>query len=477
MRLTRVTLLCLALIISFGFYRLIVYILEDVEAQTFQATEEMMVDVSHVMAGMIESQLKDGEIDQSSLRSTFARAQSHELEAQIYGHTKTQIGLNAYLSDVSGKVLFDSDHGRREGQDFSAFNDVILTLRGEYGARSTRVDPDDPGSSILYVAAPVYAGQEIIAVLTVYKPQADVSHFIAQRQENILSATILIAAGVILLTGAVFIWLFKPVGRLTNYAQAITRGERPKTPNLGKGREVNTLGRALFDMREALEGRQYVENYVSSLTHELKSPLAAIKGAAELLHEDMPAEKRVQFIENIQRETSRSERLVRDLLQLAELERKAQLDNKRSFDLSALCHEIIAEAQLRLDEKDLIIESNIPSGIQLTGDAMILKLAIGNILENAIGFSPQNGKITFSLHSTDKQACLTIQDQGPGIPDYAQQRAFEHFYSLPRPNSTQKGTGLGLPLALEAAKLHGGMASIENHAGGGCVASIQIPTT
>ena len=108
---------------------------------------------------------------------------------------------------------------------------------------------------------------------------------------------------------------------------------------------------------------------------------------------------------------------------------------------------------------------------------MILKLAIGNILENAIGFSPQNGKITFSLHSTDKQACLTIQDQGPGIPDYAQQRAFEHFYSLPRPNSTQKGTGLGLPLALEAAKLHGGMASIENHAGGGCVASIQIPTT
>lgn len=477
MRLTRVTLLCLALIIGVGFYRLIVYILEDVEAQTFQATEEVMVDVSHFMAGMIESQLKDGELNQQSLSSTFAQLQSHELKAQIYGHTKTQIGLNAYLTNASGKVIFDSQNGIREGKDFSAFNDVLLTLKGKYGARSTRVDPSDPSSSILYVAAPVHSGKDIIAVLTVYKPQADVRHFIAQRQENILSATILIGAGVILLTGAVFIWLFKPVGRLTNYAQAITRGERPKTPNLGKGREVNTLGKALFDMREALEGRRYVENYVSSLTHELKSPLAAIKGAAELLHEDMPAEKRIQFIQNIQRETIRSEHLVRDLLQLAELERKAKLENKRKFDLSQLCKKIVTDAQLRLNEKQLIIESNIPDRITLTGDALILKLAINNLLENAIGFSPEKGKVTFSLSATNEHAKLTILDQGPGIPDYAKQRAFEHFYSLPRPNSNAKGTGLGLPLVLEATKLHDGKASIENHASGGCLASILIPIT
>ena len=477
MRLTRVTLLSLVLIISFGFYRLIVYILEDVEAQTFQATEEMMVDVSHVMAGMIENGIKDGEIDQQSLRSTFANAQDHDLQAQIYGHTKTKIGLNAYLTDAAGKVIFDSDDGRREGQDFSDFNDVLLTMRGEYGARSTRVDPNDAGSSILYVAAPVYSGKDIIAVLSVYKPQSDVSHFIAQRQQNILSATIFIGTGVILLTGAVFIWLFKPVGRLTNYAQAITRGERPKKPNLGRGREVNTLGKALIDMREALEGRRYVENYVSSLTHELKSPLAAIKGAAELLDEDMPVEKRLKFLQNIQRETARSERLVGDLLQLAELERKPQLDNKRTFDLSNLCHEVIDESQARLDEKQLTIQSVIPANIEFTGDAMILKLAINNILENAIGFSPVEGEITISLSSTNKQVTLTIQDQGPGIPYYAMERAFEHFYSLPRPNSAYKGTGLGLPLVLEAAKLHNGTAKLENHAKGGCLASMLLPAT
>ena len=475
MRLTRVTLLCLALIIGLGFYRLIVYILDDVDAQTFQATEEVMVDTAHVMAGMIESQVNNGQPDAETLKAGFANAHRHQIKATIYGHEKTTIGLNAYLADTHGTVLFDSDHGRREGQNFARYNDVLRTLSGKYGARSSREDENDPESSILYVAAPVRSGNEIIAVLTVYKPQADVLNFITDRQRDILSATILIGAGVIILTGAVFVWLFKPVGRLINYAQAITRGERPHTPNLGKGREVNTLGKALFDMRETLEGRRYVENYVSTLTHELKSPLAAIKGAAELLDEDMPAEKRRQFLENIRRETTRSERLVRDLLQLSELERKPHLENRRKLDLSHLCQEIVREIQPRLDEKNLTLEFNIEADIHLTGDAMILKLAIGNLLENAIGFSPERTKITFNLTVADEQARIRIQDQGPGIPDYALERTFEHFYSLPRPNSGHKGTGLGLPLVREAAKLHRGSASLENHPRGGCVASITLP--
>ena len=225
--------------------------------------------------------------------------------------------------------------------------------QGKYGARSSREIKNDPYSSILYVAAPVRSGDDIVAVLTVYKPQTDVLNFINDRQRDILSATVLIGGGVILLTGAVFIWLFQPLGRLTDYAQSISRGERTPMPNLGKGREVNTLGNALHNMRETLEGRRYVENYVSTLTHELKSPLAAIKGAAELLDEDMPAERRKRFLQNIRRETARSESLVRDLVQLAELERKPHLENQRDLNLSNICQEIADETQPRLREKSL----------------------------------------------------------------------------------------------------------------------------
>lgn len=478
MRLTRVTLFFLALIISFGFYRLIVYLLDDVDAQTFQATEEVMVDTAHVMAGMIESELEEGEKpDAHLLKSAFTNAQSHTLDARIHSHTKTSIGLNAYLTDTSGTVLFDSDAGLREGKDFARYNDVLRTLDGKYGARSSRTDPNDSTSSILYVAAPVRSGGRIVAVLTVYKPQSDVLNFITDRRRDILTATMLIGAGVILLTGAVFIWLFQPIGKLTNYAQSISRGERPPMPSLGKGKEVNTLGKALHDMRETLEGRRYVENYVSSLTHELKSPLAAIKGAAELLEEDLPAEKRQRFLANIHRETARSESLVRDLLRLAELERLPHLESKRPLDLTSLCREIADEISPRLTAKQATLRYDVPEGIDIVGDAMILRLALINLLDNAVGFSPERGTVTLKLEKTDGRAVISITDEGPGLPGYAVERAFEHFYSLPRPGTRQKGTGLGLPLVLEAIKLHDGGVSLKNLPNGGCRATVSLPAT
>ena len=119
MRFTRVTLFVLTLIIGFGFYRLGVYLIDDVDAQTFQATEEVMVDTAHVMAGMIESDLDHGQSENDVLRGSFSHVQKRSISAKIYGHTKTNIGLNAYLTDAHGLVIFDSDNGKREGLDYS----------------------------------------------------------------------------------------------------------------------------------------------------------------------------------------------------------------------------------------------------------------------------------------------------------------------------------------------------------------------
>ncbi len=477
MRLTRITLFLLVLFISFGFYRLIVYLLDDVDTQTLQATEEVMVDTAHLMAGVVEQRLSEsaGQPDATSLHAAFMHAQLHEIKAKIYNHNKTNLGLNAYVTDAQGIVVYDSDNGIREGENFAPYNDVLKTLAGGYGARSTRTNEADPNSSVLFVAAPIRSNDEIIGVLTVYKPQADVLTFITARRHDILFATLFIGMGIILLVVAVFIWVFQPLGKLTNYAQAITRGERQPLPNLGKGREVNTLGYALHNMRETLEGRSYVKNYISTLTHELKSPLAAIRGASELLQEDMPTEQRKRFLENIHTETQRSEILVRDLVQLSELEGQAYLENHRILDLKSLCQEIAGEAVPSLAVKNLILNTQLAPNLEITGDNMILKLAVKNLIENAVSFSPEGSTITLSLTKVNNSARISVQDEGQGAPDYALDRAFEHFYSLPRPGSDRKGTGLGLPLAKEAAKLHRGTASLENTQGSGCLASITLP--
>jgi two-component system sensor histidine kinase CreC len=197
--------------------------------------------------------------------------------------------------------------------DYSEKRDVHRTLRGKYGARSSRTDEQNPLSSVLHVGALVGPPQNPFGVLTVYKPQADVLPIVDARRRAIYWGTGLVGSGILLLVAAVFIWQYLPVGRLTEYAREIESGKRPPLPKLGAGKEVNTLARALESMREALEGRRYAERYVQTLTHEMKSPLAAIRGAAELLGEDMPPADRHRFLENIRAESGRAERLLNAL--------------------------------------------------------------------------------------------------------------------------------------------------------------------
>ena len=283
MRFTRVTLFFIAFIITLGFYQLARHFLAEVEPQTYQATEEMMVDTANLLAEIVAADLRADGFENENLRQAFDKAHARKIDSRIFEHLKQNVGINAYITDSKGIVLFDSQGGRREGQDLSSRRDVSLTLAGQYGARSSRDHPDDSATSVLYVAAPIGDSAKPSGVLTVYKPQLDVMPLIRERRRIIYMACGLIGGGILFLIAAVFLWLFHPIGKITEYARAIERGERPAKPNIGIGREVNTLARALDSMRDSLEDRKYVERYIRTLTHEMKSPLAAIRGAAELL--------------------------------------------------------------------------------------------------------------------------------------------------------------------------------------------------
>lgn len=476
MRFTRVTLFFIAFIIALGFYYLAGHFLAVVEPQTFQATEEAMVDTAHLLAEMVEPELRDGSFKPEPFRTAFERARRRRFEALIFGHVKNSFGMNVYLTDGSGRVIFDSDGGSREGLNYSGRRDVRLTLAGAYGARSTPNEDDHARSSILYVAAPVGAPTSPIGVLTVFKPQRDMRPLIAERRRIIYTACGLIGGGILFLIAAVFLWLFRPIGRITRYARAIERGERPPKPRIGIGREVNTLAHALDSMRDALENRRYVERYIQTLTHEMKSPLAAIRGAAELLDEDMPVATRHRFLANIRAETARSERLINRLLELAAIESLTRLETTAEVDLSALVTAAIAQARPLAEVGRVRLRDDSPaSPVNLRGDAFILRAAVTNLLENAIDFSPPDREVVVILAVTGRQAVLTIRDHGPGIPDFAREKIFERFFSLRHHAVGRKGTGLGLTLVREAAGLHRGTIHLLSADGGGTLARLTLP--
>ena len=476
MRFTRVTLFFIAFIITLGFYQLARHFLAEVEPQTFQATEEMMVDTANLLAELVEKDMRSGSIDNAELLKSFDDAHARKLESRIFDHLKSHVGINAYITDRKGKVIFDSDAGKREGQDFRSMRDVSLTLAGKYGARSSREDPDDSGTSVLYVAAPIGDPKEPLGVLTVFKPQLDVMPLVRERRRIIYFACGLIGSGIIFLIGAVFLWLFHPIGKITEYARAIERGERPAKPRIGIGREVNTLAHALDSMRDALEDRNYVERYVQTLTHEMKSPLAAIRGAAELLDEEMPVESRKRFLGNIRAETARSERLINRLLELSAIESRARLDEAEEIDFRDILARAIDQAKPLAEIADVHLahETN-PTPLPVRGDAFILRAAVTNLLENAIDFSPRGNAVHISLTATDGKAELAIRDHGAGIPEYAREKVFDRFYSLRHHGAGRKGTGLGLTLVKEAAELHGGTITLAPADGGGTLATLVLP--
>lgn len=477
-RLTFLVILGFLVIALGGFYFLLRGIYDDVERQYAQAAEEPMVDMAYLFASMVETDLEEGQIDPSRLKDAFDAAYRRDLRARIYNLNKDSLYTHVYVIDGEGIVIFDSNNGATEGEDFSEWNDVVLAMRGEYAARSSRTDPDESLSSVLHVAAPVRWEGEPVGVVSVARPESTMAMFVTETRDIILQQGML-AAGIVVIFGAVWTyWLLRPISHLTNYARAVRRRERTAKPHRVGFAELRTLRDALEEMRDELEGKQYVEQYVTTLTHELKSPLAAIRGAAELLDEDMPPEKRARFLENIRNETARSEDLVRRLLQLASLESRKGLNDAEEIRILELVQEEIDRVRPVLEPKSLsIILEEDAEGETISGDYFTLQTALHNLLSNAIDFSPENSVILvrYEVDDEEDELRLSVIDNGPGIPDYAIEKVFDRFYSLKHTVSGRKSSGLGLCFVKEAAELHGGRVEMTANEPSGVVATLVLP--
>jgi two-component system sensor histidine kinase CreC len=118
---------------------------------------------------------------------------------------------------------------------------------------------------------------------------------------------------------------------------------------------------------------------------------------------------------------------------------------------------------------------DVDPALTVSGDRFLLQRALANLVLNAIEFSPPEGTVTIDAHVVGGRIELTVRDHGAGLPAYAHARVFEKFYSLPRPDSGRKGTGLGLAFVREVATLHGGGARLANHPDGGAIATLVLP--
>jgi two-component system, OmpR family, sensor histidine kinase CreC len=448
--------------------------LKDIDPRYRESAEESLVETAHLMASVIEQQSPDNAtIDVSDFESLFRSLYARNPKANIFGFEKDSVELRLYVTNRRGIVLFDS-MDRHVGEDYSRWRDVRLTLTGQYGARTSPDVDDDPSTSVMVVGAPIRLGNEIAGVVSVGKPVTSLNQFIEAARRKTLLVGLTSAAAALLLMLMFAVWLARPFGLVRDYLRYARAQRSFSLPRLSR-RAMTTIATAYDEMRDALAGRNLVADHVQALTHELKSPLSAIRGAAELMQEpSMPDADRVRFLANIQRETERIQETVDRMMELVALESRHSLEKLEPVALRPLLDELAASTQAATAARGIAVHTDVNRDAAVQGDIYLLRRAIGNLLDNARDFAPDGSTIELALAIDPSTATITVRDHGPGIPDYAGSRVFEKFYSLARPGSGKKSTGLGLPFVKEVVTLHDGWVTLENAEGGGAVARVVL---
>ena len=260
-----------------------------------------------------------------------------------------------------------------------------------------------------------------------------------------------------------------------NYLEEVPLGQRVficSVAPLKKGEDIVVI---FHDITEIKNAEKVKKDFVVNVSHELHTPLTAIKGYAETLLEEVPAEPGKKYIEIIQRNTDRLINIVNDLLMLSSLEEGASLELE-VIDLRSFIENVARIFDQRLKDKQLALVVEVKESLPaIKADQFKLEQVVVNLLDNAVKYT-ERGEIVVSVDIHDQQVSIQVRDTGIGIPKDAIPRIFERFYVVDKSRSRKSGgTGLGLSIVKHIVLLHNGAIRVESTPGEGTTFTVTLP--
>ncbi|MGL4800550.1 MAG: sensor histidine kinase [Cellulosilyticaceae bacterium] len=274
-------------------------------------------------------------------------------------------------------------------------------------------------------------------------------------------------------------FITRPLKVLMKVVQKVTNGQLEQKVDIRGKDEIAELGNAFNHMTDQLERvEQSRQEFVSNVSHELKTPLSSIKVLTESLifQENVPVEMYKEFFMDINSEVDRLNNIISDLLTLVRLDRKEIPMNIQTTQLNEMTQAILKRLIPLAKKKDIKMVYQSHKDIYIDIDEVKLTLAISNLIENAIKYTPEGGEVKVILQSDLQDAFITVQDTGIGIAKEEQSKIFERFYRTDKTRNRETGgTGLGLSITYRTIIMHNGSIQVESEEGIGSTFIVQIP--
>ncbi|WBW96988.1 HAMP domain-containing sensor histidine kinase [Oceanirhabdus sp. W0125-5] len=268
--------------------------------------------------------------------------------------------------------------------------------------------------------------------------------------------------------------ILNPVRDLTLAAETISKGDFTVKVNKKSKDEIGKLCDTINMMTEEIEKSNRAKNdFISSISHELRTPLAAIRGWSELLKEDLDESDKAMGLDIITNESIRLNTLVEQLLDFSKLQSKRVILKRDIIDLNSLITNVTSYFKKRFEEDQISLNITLANNkIEIKGDENRIKQVMINVIDNAMKFTPSEGKISVSSVVEEEYAIIKISDTGVGISEEDLKRVTEKFF---KGSSSKSGTGIGLALCKEIMELHKGEFLIDSKLGVGTEVVLKFP--
>ena len=330
-----------------------------------------------------------------------------------------------------------------------------------------------------YCTAGVINQSDVIGVVLLSSPVQTMMQSLYELRDQMLVIFIVVAVIAIIFCLVFSQIITKPMTALTRSIQNMARGDFSVRVKVRGSVEMRRLARTFNSMSEKIESLDQARNqFVSNASHELKTPLATMKIMIESLiyQPEMEVGLRTEFMTDINREIDRLSSVVTDLLTLVRMDVKDVKLSRENMSLAALIKDTKHLLEPMIKKRQHTLTLNIQDDCDMYADRTKLQQVVYNLMENAVKYTQEGGKVDVALQRIGRSAVLTVKDNGPGISAEHLPHIFDRFYRVDKARSREAGgTGLGLAIVHQLVMLHGGEIHVESEEGKGTSFIVELP--